>query len=67
MRRGSGNRCNRLRMLEPRTGRAGWHKVLTGTGSAGIVVTPSGVNGSDSEHEARTLSFAPAKPCGVSP
>ncbi|MFF2900764.1 hypothetical protein [Streptomyces sp. NPDC057966] len=53
-------------MLEPRTGRAGWHKVLTETGSAGIVVTPSGVNGSGSEHEARTLSFAPAKPCGVS-
>ncbi|MFD0340028.1 hypothetical protein ACFVH0_15270 [Streptomyces sp. NPDC127117] len=27
-----------------------------------IVVTPSGVNGSGSEHEARMLSFAPAKP-----
>lgn len=27
-----------------------------------IVITPSGVNGSDSEHEARMLSFAPAKP-----
>ncbi|MFE2934816.1 hypothetical protein [Streptomyces sp. NPDC059278] len=54
-------------MIEPRTGRAGWHKVLTETGSAGIVVTPSGVNGSDSEHEAHMLSFAPAKPCGVSP
>jgi outer membrane protein assembly factor BamB len=27
-----------------------------------IIITPSGVNGSDDEHEARMLSFAPAKP-----
>ncbi|MGW2111177.1 hypothetical protein [Streptomyces sp. NPDC001948] len=27
-----------------------------------IVIIPSGVNGSDSEHEARMPSFAPAQP-----
>ncbi|MFF3783984.1 PQQ-binding-like beta-propeller repeat protein [Streptomyces sp. NPDC001933] len=42
----SGNRCNQLQMIDLRTGKAGWHKVLTETGSMDdTIIVHSAISG----------------------
>ncbi|MFF3836901.1 PQQ-binding-like beta-propeller repeat protein [Streptomyces sp. NPDC001930] len=42
----TGARCNQLRMIDLRTGRAGWHKQLTETGAGdGTIIVDSAISG----------------------